>query len=493
MKNTQRHIIREQLIELTVGQEAVAWEHQQAAGQIFRQRMLPLIDRYLSECCDPDTLIRLDTLEIDLGEVDPMRLGLDLEEQLRRQLRPALAQAIRRSGGVSPAQQKKQKAFSHLTVLHTFITSGVLPWWADAGDTGLLERSWRYLLQHRPAVLKARLVAYGRREPHLHRLIHSLGDEHLLAMVPMFAESIAPFIGELIRDLQRRLPQIPQMRELSGKRVRREFWKGLFYTLTLDPRSEWTAEQLQRRVLLHLATAFSCPFSVLVRVIRQDDRRKRLLSDGSAMTEATTEEQTPAPVAGEAKFKKTKDGSTTEKKDLDDLAFPSTVEDSREVYVYNAGLVLLGPYLLRFLENVGLVKDKAFVDELAPHRAMVLLQFLAAGNAEPPEYQLPLNKVLCGISLETPHDAVVELEETLLEAGEFFLEAVIANAPLLGKLSIDGFRNTFLRRPGILSFEDGHWLLRVERETYDVVLDRLPWGFKIVKLPWMMYGLYTEW
>ena len=70
---------------------------------------------------------------------------------------------------------------------------------------------------------------------------------------------------------------------------------------------------------------------------------------------------------------------------------------------------------------------------------------------------------------------------------------MIAQAPILNNMSIPGFRGSFLLRLGILSLRDGIWLLRVERETYDLVLDRFPWGFEWVKLPWMETPLQVEW
>ena len=45
----------------------------------------------------------------------------------------------------------------------------------------------------------------------------------------------------------------------------------------------------------------------------------------------------------------------------------------------------------------------------------------------------------------------------------------------------------------MLSERDGGWLLRVERETYDVVLDHLPWSAAFIKLPWMDDLLRVEW
>ena len=40
---------------------------------------------------------------------------------------------------------------------------------------------------------------------------------------------------------------------------------------------------------------------------------------------------------------------------------------------------------------------------------------------------------------------------------------------------------------------DGAWLLRVERQTYDLVLDRFPWGWEWLRLPWMDAPLRVEW
>ncbi len=74
-----------------------------------------------------------------------------------------------------------------------------------------------------------------------------------------------------------------------------------------------------------------------------------------------------------------------------------------------------------------------------------------------------------------------------------FLTAVIEGAPILRQMSLPGFRGSFLARQGQLSTRDGAWLLRVERETYDVVLERFPWSFQWVRLPWMNAPMFVEW
>ena len=172
---------------------------------------------------------------------------------------------------------------------------------------------------------------------------------------------------------------------------------------------------------------------------------------------------------------------------------PYTYSDTDELYLGNAGLVILWPFIKTFFDRLDLLEVDRFKSEGARQRGVALLQYLATEDPAPPEYLLPLNKLLCGIEL----DAVFELEYPLTEAERdecnSLLTAVIAQAPILNNMSIPGFRGSFLLRLGILSLRDGIWLLRVERETYDLVLDRFPWGFEWVKLPWMETPLQVEW
>lgn len=171
----------------------------------------------------------------------------------------------------------------------------------------------------------------------------------------------------------------------------------------------------------------------------------------------------------------------------------STFSDIDTAYVDNAGLVILWPFLGHFFEHLGLMTEKRFHDEAAVHRAVGLLQYLATEDPQPPEYAVALNKVLCGLGVDEVFDfGPAVTDEEAAECGNL-LSAVIGHAPILGDMSHTGFRGTFLLRQGALSVEGGSWLLRVERETHDVVLDRFPWSVKWVRLPWMEAPLRVEW
>jgi hypothetical protein len=54
-------------------------------------------------------------------------------------------------------------------------------------------------------------------------------------------------------------------------------------------------------------------------------------------------------------------------------------------------------------------------------------------------------------------------------------------------------RGTFLTRPGKLSMRGGDYLLQVEEQSFDVLLDHLPWSISAVRLPWMARIIWVEW
>ncbi len=165
-----------------------------------------------------------------------------------------------------------------------------------------------------------------------------------------------------------------------------------------------------------------------------------------------------------------------------------------EIEVDNAGLVILWPFLDRFFQRVGLLDlDRRFLDESAAIEAVALLAQIANDDPEPPEFVLALAKLLCGRAVEAPVQLAHPLAPESIAECDHLLSAVIANAPILRDMSIADFRASFLHRPALLSIRDGAWLLRVERRPHDLVLDRFPWSWSWVKLPWMTDPLHVEW
>ena len=140
------------------------------------------------------------------------------------------------------------------------------------------------------------------------------------------------------------------------------------------------------------------------------------------------------------------------------------------------GLILLWPFLGRFFRRLNLVGSKEFIDEASLMRGILLTQFLVTGKKEAPEYELALNKLLCGADMDMEIDSEIELTEEEINLSNSLLTGAITNWEKLKGTRIGTFRETFLQRNGSLYYLNNRWELKVEKKAYDLLLETLPWG-----------------
>jgi hypothetical protein len=216
-------------------------------------------------------------------------------------------------------------------------------------------------------------------------------------------------------------------------------------------------DEPERSLILRIAQLFDAPLS--------GDEGEESLRPASATTHAA--EHSLAP------------GVSPPQLDLDEGFF-----------VTCAGVVLLHPFLATLFERLGVASEGAL---LRPDRALGILHFLATGARRAPEHAIVLAKLLCGLPLEEPCGAPFHLADDEAAEADALLEAVIGHWDALGGASPDALRGTFLTRPGKLNRRGEDDLLQVEPQSFDLLLDRLPWGIGAVRLPWMRRMLWVEW
>ena len=163
------------------------------------------------------------------------------------------------------------------------------------------------------------------------------------------------------------------------------------------------------------------------------------------------------------------------------------------IYIANAGLILLWPFLGRYFRRLNLVGAKEFNDEASRMRAILLIQYLVTGKKEAPEYELALNKLLCGANMDMEVDMEIDISEEEINLSNSLLTGAITNWEKLKGTRIGTFRETFLQRNGSLYYMNNRWELKVEKKAYDVLLETLPWGIQMIQMSWMKERLVVLW
>lgn len=234
--------------------------------------------------------------------------------------------------------------------------------------------------------------------------------------------------------------------------------------------------------------------------IRQRLMENRMADDFSegAVSKAMTNELSDAHVGAEIReelrsllyFEKNGIPAGANNPDIADI---SEAEMKEGIAVHNAGLVLLHPFLSHYFSRLDMLTPKGqFIHPEAAMRSVHLLEYLASRQCETPEHLLALNKTLCGLPLRQAVEAGIEMSQQEIDLSESLLEAVIAQWPAMRNTSPDGLRGSFLLREGILEKQD-HWKLRVERKGMDILLEKMPWSYSLIRLKWMGGMIYVEW
>jgi hypothetical protein len=195
-----------------------------------------------------------------------------------------------------------------------------------------------------------------------------------------------------------------------------------------------------------------------------------------------------------------------------------TNSSQQHIQVYDAGLVLLHPYIPMLFEIIGMTNNRKFTDAQNQMNASLVLNFVATKeNLQSQKYaheqriaeymrefeatnegflfqnDQSLNKILCGLPVDTVVDESFVLSASQEENIQEMLQVFIERWEGLGKTSVDSLRETFLCRTGILTEDENNWRLTVEKKAYDILLDKLPFSVSTIQLPWMPKPLLVDW
>ena len=164
--------------------------------------------------------------------------------------------------------------------------------------------------------------------------------------------------------------------------------------------------------------------------------------------------------------------------------------------VTNAGLCLFAPWIIRLFGMLDLLAEdrKDLKDMDARIRAIFILQRLVtAEQREYKESDLAFNRLLVACPFNVPLPKSIELTEKEIETVESMLAGVKANWPKMANTSVGGFQRSFIERDGQLEQQEGKWVLTVENKAYDILLDSLPWSYKMIRLPWLKKPIGVSW
>ncbi|GAB2577892.1 contractile injection system tape measure protein [Spirosoma areae] len=457
-----RHVIGKLTIEVEARQQTKAYERQQTvSGWVLAESLWRDLSLVFDQLVPDDVVVTIPQLELTVGARS--------EEALREALTAAFREAI---GQLVKTQDPQQASFmsarqhSRQQVQH-YLETGRLRWSASAAASSMAD--W---FQQLPDAPDAEFVRFLREKAVPNpavwlRFVYALGLENIGSFVRAqlnLSSEINAWLTELIEY------------QVSNRSFaeRADFWRVVFQYAPLA--------QTNQTAFMNNLQAAAVDAARAGRVLTDVQQTQRITNS----PEKTPPEQLPT----------------------------EAVTGDREETLYrvaNAGLVLPGQFVPPLFRWLGLIEGGDFRDEAARCRGVHLLQYMATGETDTWEYDLPLNKILCAWDMDRPVPRTGILTAHDYEGADKVLQHVLEKWPVIR--SVEALRSTFLQRDGTLSRSgDGNWRLQVERKTVDILLVRPPkrstevvieltdetsypseWGFSVVKFPWMPHLLFVDW
>lgn len=163
----------------------------------------------------------------------------------------------------------------------------------------------------------------------------------------------------------------------------------------------------------------------------------------------------------------------------------------KELFVQNAGLVLLNPFLPSLFKQLELINEEKQL--IKPELVAHILHYAATGREGDFEFEMAFEKYLCGISPSFTLKKDIVLTEIQKKEVKNMLSAVLEYWTALKSKSTELLQHEFLSRSGKLLTESSNHRVIVEKKSYDLLLDKLPWSYSMIKFSWLDNLIFVEW
>ena len=527
---------------------------QERLSAYCRHTLPGVLESVFDGFADADMIIRLDTLDLDAGTISSVRFEEQLTQRIRQQAKQELTRLLNNPEPGDTRVERYSRAERLEQQFWFFLHHGHLPLWADneavtrfsnwlmSPSAGSFRSQLRAILPDNSLVAR-RLISHCS-DAALMRVFSSSTDEEMTGKLAHLFQTIHQKFSYLSAPTIREQYWLSRFRTVNSADSREAYLTDFYESLYL---LNVSANEKSDRLLFYVTLLqivesgktkmLLAERKVSIKTLQQlIDQAKNHKADTATKTDPNVGQPSQPDVVNEPfSGDQCTDNETTINEEITnqetqsppltgpgdnppmyadsleravvnrtDAVAKSTIKPTNqkqsetplpdaEIYVSMAGIVLLHPFLATLFTEMDLIRNRLWVSPEASEKGVQVLAWLATGTEFCPEYTMPLLKLLCGLPMETvvsPDIALTDLEKELTTE---VLEAVLTHWTVLKNTSPAGLQESFLQREGKLTAVDGGWRLSVERKTIDILLDKLPWGVSMVKLPWMPDLLFVDW
>lgn len=438
--------------QLRASNQKEALEAQKEVSEISHSAsFLAELETALNTFSLPDHHVVIDQLEIDLGKISLKGHHNPIKAGLATKLKKQLAEENQR---LSTENLVVKKEVNTINLFEDFITTGNMPNQLPAAIKTVKQLAdWLgNQIKSSPSLLTLQIEKMHKAREFRERLF----KWPLQVFWNAFAKKNA--LRQVMLDAEELLLKTPASNTRTIGNFRNLAWR----LLDLSENQQVVQENL-RLALEQIAPDLNT----------QD--RKKLLKKAEKIAAKATIDVKESPIEPE----------------LDKPLSKNKQPNRSSIFVRNAGIVLVAPFLTSLFQHLKITKGKN-IQKLK--KAISTLNFIDKGSIEEQSVDTALYKILCGMDLLYPvNPEFIKLTKKECFEVEEMLTEIIVHWKVLKNTSPNGLRTGFLWREGMLEETEDNFKLKVESQAQDILLSHLPWSVGVIKLPWMIKPLHVDW
>jgi len=493
--------IKKQQIKIHTDEEQLGHYLRKKLNGPLQEELMAVMEKVFSQENATTTYLHIDKLTLDLGKMNLHTFEEQFVRLVELNLIKALQQQFQDNIDLNKRQESTKKTSGHirphptdgsfvvrsveqqeLIALFHFLEKGIFPWWVQKNTNITPNALLDKIINDQGENIILKILAYKRSNTaqDLKNLLKRLfvflnpiryGEIINLLTIQYNDKTIIANTSNLIQSHEEILKLIPS----------KNYHQELFaFLLTMD---------------------YGEPENLIYRFLKQLAIKARPSLNPSAILTLNKNLSSEIKKDVVKIIEEYKDQETVNKKesfhqDLPPLNSQRMIEDEilEGIFINNAGLVLLNPFLTSLFSQTGVLKDThTFVSREAQQKAAVMLFYLQGGDTQYKEWEMSFNKIICGIEVQEVLESGIIISEEEKQQCDELLEAVVHYWEALKGASIQAMQQTFLLREGKMIRKDDNWSIQIERTGADILLERIPWGFSTIKFPWLEKIIYTIW
>jgi len=482
-----QHIIRSVKVEISCRDENTGQKLSAEFSNFWRDEILPGLDKLFKQFANGRS-IRFEKLQIDIGNIPKENWEREFKHQFLEQVKGKLEQE---KSTKIPEGIESSEIENFISRFFFFLDHGRFPWWAENQNLDELQKQLLAGLENEAfpiKIFKENLKSLFLKNPNAaQRFVLQFS----LPAIRKIGHFIIPdeILWKQILKLEKSIRVVGD-KSISKSFKEKEQFISIFWRMIFEEIAETEQPIDSKQFKLNV-------ISKLLLYIKKRNP-EFILMDLFTVLKSELPEVDLINIKKKVKiapeiFEPEAEPSPDKKREFEEEKTDDEITDDA-IYIQNAGIVILHPFLVELFESLELIENERFVSMDAQYEAEHMLRYLIWGNEIVFENELMLNKILCGLPLNMPVDRKLTISQDSKKIAGKLLKAVLNHWPALKTDSTEALQVNFFKRAGKLSKrEDGNWQLQVETKTMDILLNQLPWGIGILKLPWMKKMLFVDW